>query len=266
MAANPIDHVLDTKHWELFESGNIGFTIPFGMTKYQVLMIVASGILLAIFIPLARRIQSGELPRGPFWNLFESILTFVRNEIAKPCLGEHDADRFVPFLWTMFLFVMVCNLLGMIPFLGSPTGSFMVTLGLALCSFVVIHGAPILRVGPVHYIQSYAPHIDAPFGLSYVLVPLIMVLEIFGQFIKAFVLAIRLFANMFAGHTVLTVFLMFIFMARDAAWYILAPVTVASVAAAISLSILELFVALLQAFIFTFLTALFLGSTLHPEH
>ena len=97
--------------------------------------------------------RNGDLPRGRCWNAFESLLTFVRNEIARPNIGEHDADKYVPFLWTLFLFILFCNLLGMLPFLGSPTASIWVTGGLALCSFVMLHGAAIAKMGRSHYFE-----------------------------------------------------------------------------------------------------------------
>jgi F-type H+-transporting ATPase subunit a len=263
--ASAFDHVVDQKTWHIFENLHIGFRLPFGLTKYIVLELIAAGAILAIFIPLARRVQSGEPLRGPFWNAFESLLTFIRDKVARPCVGEHDADRFVPFLWTLFLFILFCNLLGMFPFLGSPTAHICVTGALALCTFLVIHGSAIIRMGPVHYIQSLAPHMDLPFGLGYLLIPMIIGLELIGHVIKAVVLAVRLFANMFAGHTVLAFILMFIVMVKDSMGLFI-PITVASVVGVALLSLLELFVAFLQAYIFVFLAALFLGSVLHPQH
>jgi F-type H+-transporting ATPase subunit a len=267
MAADPFDHVLDTQDWHIFESLHVGFQLPFFITKFMVLELIAAGLILAIFLPLAKRAQTGEPPRGPLWNAFESLLTFIRDKVAKPCIGEHDADRFVPFLWTIFLFVLFCNLLGMFPFMGSPTANINVTGALALCSFAVIHGAPIVKMGPVGYVKSHIPHIHGvPFVLSIFLVPGIVAIEILGHFIKAFVLAVRLFANMLAGHTVLAVILLFIVMARDESLFLWAPITAGSVLGVTALSLLELFVAFLQAYIFVFLTSLFLGMTLHPAH
>src|SRR5205823_8822054 len=104
------------------------------------------------------------------------------------------------------------------------------------------------------------------FGMGYLLIPMIVGIEILGHFIKAFVLAVRLFANMLAGHTVLAVILLFIVMASQTSWYLFWPITIGSVLGVTALSLLELFVAFLQAFIFTFLTSLFLGMTLHPQH
>jgi F-type H+-transporting ATPase subunit a len=266
MAVNPFEHVMDSNHWEFFETFHWEIRLPFGLTKFMVLELIAAGLILAIFIPLARRARTGEPPRGAIWNAFESLLTFIREKVAKPCIGEHDADRFVPFLWTMFLFVLFCNLLGMFPFMGSPTASITVTGALALCAFLVIHGAPIAKMGFVGYLKSYIPHMDVPFGMGYVLIPGIAFIEIMGHFIKGFVLAVRLFANMVGGHTVLAVILLFIVMAKNQPLHIWGPITLASVLGVTALSLLELFVAFLQAFIFTFLTAIFLGMTLHPAH
>jgi F-type H+-transporting ATPase subunit a len=266
MAANPFEHVLDTSHWAFFEELGVGFHLPFGLTKYMVLELVAAVLIVAIFVPLARRARNGEPPRGLFQNAFESLLTFIRDKVARPNIGEHDADTFVPFLWTQFLFVLFCNLLGMFPYLGSPTASITVTGTLALCTALVIHGGAIAKMGLGHYLKSYVPHIEVPFGMGYALIPMIVVIEVIGVGIKMFVLAVRLFANMLAGHTVLAVILLFIVMAQNTNWYLFWPITFGSVLGVTALSLLELFVAFLQAFIFTFLSSLFLGMTLHPQH
>src|SRR5262249_16801704 len=136
------------------------------------------------------------------------------------------------------------------------------------------HGAAIVRVGPVRYIQSQWPHldIDLPFvgkAMALVISLLLFTLEIFGTVIKSGVLAIRLFANMFAGHMVLATLLLFIVTVGEAAHHFTAlwgTVTVASVLGVVALSLLELFVAFLQAYVFTFLTALFMGMSMYPQH
>jgi F-type H+-transporting ATPase subunit a len=257
--------MLDIKH--AFEHvGDTSLTprdMGVGITKFMILELLAAVLIAAIYIPLGRRAQDGSLPKGRFWNLFESLLTFVRDEIAKPNLGEHDADRFVPYLWTVFLFILTCNLLGMFPFLGSPTASIWVTGSLALCSFVLFHGAPIRTMGFMHYMKALWPHIDVPY-LGPLLSGAIFSIELLGTVIKSFVLAVRLFANMFAGHMVLSVIFLFIVASANSWLWVL--ITPASVVAIVALSLLELFVAFLQTYVFTFLTALFLGMLLHPEH
>jgi F-type H+-transporting ATPase subunit a len=270
MAINPFEHVIDQPHWALLE--NLGWTIHlplignFQITRFMILEVIAAVLVIAIYVPVARRAQSGEPPRGFFWNAFESILTFLRDKVAKPYIGEHDADRFVPLLWTMFLFILFCNLLGMVPSCASPTASLSVTGALAVVAFLTIHGTAVAQQGLGGYIKAHAPHVEGPFLMRVLLVGMIVGIELMGHFIKAFVLAVRLFANMFGGHTVLAVILLFIVMAKDAALFLFWPITIISVLGVTALSLLELFVAFLQAFIFVFLTALFLGSAMHPHH
>lgn len=323
MAHDPMDHVQDSNKFEFFTdlfNTEVVIKLPaigeFQITKFMILELIAAGLILLIYIPLARRVQMGSLPRGRWWNTFESLLTFVRNEIAKPNLdkedhhghhehgshGEHppleelvvphgghgdkhpeagtisQADKYVPFLWTLFLFILFCNLLGMIPFMGSPTADLSVTGALALCTFLLLHGAAIVKFGPVHYFQAHWPNIqiDVPVigGLmGLVFSALIFLLEMLGTVIKSGVLAVRLFANMFAGHMVLALILLFIVnvghanldagKGADPLWFL---VTGATILGVVALSLLELFVAFLQAYVFTFLAALFLGMQINPEH
>lgn len=263
--ADAFGHVTDHPFFDFFETISPRFfNVPLG-TKFMVLELIAALLVLAIYVPMANRAASGETPKGWWWNTFESILTFLRERVAKPTLG-HDADRFLPFLWTLFLFILFNNLLGILPFLGSPTASFAVTGALAVVAFVAIHTAAIAKQGLGQYIGHHFPHIDAPFGLGPIIGAMIFGIEIFGHFIKAFVLAVRLFANMFAGHLVLAFILSFIVMAKATAWYLFTPIAVGSVLMVTALSLLEIFVAFLQAFVFTYLTSLFMGMALHPAH
>ncbi len=266
LLADAFQHVVDSTFWHLFDTGHVGFNLPFGISKFVILELIAACLILFIYVRIANRAESGEPPKGFIWNTFESLLTFVRERIAKPTLGNHDADRHVPFLWTVFLFILFCNLLGLFPFLGSPTASFAVTGVLALFAFAVIHGGAIAKQGFGNYVAHHFPHIEAPPPLGFLIGASIGVIEVFGHLIKAFVLAVRLFANMFAGHLVLAFILSFIVMAKDTGWFLFWPISFASVLMVIALSLLELFVAFLQAYVFTFLTSLFLGMGLHPSH
>jgi F-type H+-transporting ATPase subunit a len=240
--------------------------LPFGLTKFMVLELVAAVLIVAIFVPLARRAENGDPPTGYWWNTFESLLTFIRERVAKAAIGEHDADRYVPFLWTVFLFILFCNLLGTIPFLGSPTASLAVTAVLAICAFIMIHGSAIARQGVSGYIAHHFPHIEAPYGMGPLISFGIGVIELFGHLIKAFVLAVRLFANLFAGHLVLAFILSFILMAENTNILLFGPISLGSVLMIVALSLLELFVAFLQAFVFTYLTAIFMSMGLHTSH
>jgi F-type H+-transporting ATPase subunit a len=272
-----MEEVLDNPEgeWDIFKTFGLVIHLPriwipgigyFQITKYMVVELIAALIIAALYIPLARRLRRGNPPEGWPDNFREVLLTFIRDEVAKPGIGEHDADKYVPFLWTLFLFILFNNVLGMIPFGASPTASIFVTGALAVCVFFAIHGAAIAKMGLGHYLQSIWPHIEVPFGLGYVLKPLIFVLDIVGITVRNGVLAVRLFANMFAGHMVSGTILLFILMTANASAGLWATVTVGSVLGIVTLSLLELFVAFLQAYIFVFLTALFMGMALHPEH
>jgi F-type H+-transporting ATPase subunit a len=286
---DPLGHVADSNHIEFFEGVRLNLPrredlpsflqpiFPEGITRFMVLELLAAVIILALFLPLARRIATGEPPRGRLWNFLEWVLTFVRDQIARPGIGEHDYKRFLPVLWTMFLFILFMNLLGMVPFLASPTASLAVTGVLALVSFIIIHVNGVqANHGIVGYLKTFVPPIDTNDPVMKYLGPPIKVmmffLEILSAFIRAIVLAVRLFANMLAGHTVLAIILMFIALIGHAAYdsavadKLFWPVTGASVLMCVALSLLELFVACLQAFVFVFLTAIFIGLAMHPQH
>jgi F-type H+-transporting ATPase subunit a len=236
--------------------------LHFHVTKFMFLEVVAAVLMILIFVPLARKISTGTAPRGRFWNFFETMIVFIRDEVGRPAIG-HGADRFLPYLWTMFFFILFCNLLGMLPWAGSPTGSLSVTAALAVLTFLTVIGSGMAKLGLARFWMSMVPPMDVPGPLKIVLIPFMFVIEFFGLLIKHFVLAVRLLANMFAGHLVLAVIVAFI--ADVAHLYIWYAVTPASIFGAVALSLLELFVAFLQAYIFVFLSALFVGMAVHPH-
>jgi F-type H+-transporting ATPase subunit a len=253
--------------------GGIHTTLPvidiFGyelqVTKFMVLELIAAALMLIIFVPLAWRMRKGAAPRGRIWNFLEAILVFIRNEVARPAIGEKDADRFLPFLWNVFFFVLLCNLLGMVPWMGSPTGSIMVTGTLAMCMFAMTTATGMREHGMVGFWKGLVPHMDVPGPMAIFLKPMLFVIEVLGLVIKHSVLAVRLMANMFAGHLVLAVIVSFIAAAAHT-WLILwIGITVGSLGGAVAISLLELFVAFLQAYIFTFLSALFIGMAIHQH-
>jgi F-type H+-transporting ATPase subunit a len=235
------------------------------ITKFMVLETLIALLLCLFFIVLAQRLKGGKSARGRWWNLLEVFLLFIRDDVARPCIGKHDGDRFVPFLWTMFLFVLCCNLMGMLPWMGSPTATLAATGALALTTFLVVVGAGMAKLGFLGFWKAQVPHMDLPGAMAVVLIPLIFVIEIMGLLIKHCVLAVRLLANMMAGHVVLAVMLAFIGASYAAGTAIWSGVTLASVLGATALSLLELFVAFLQAYVFTFLSALFIGAAVHPH-
>ena len=207
--------------------------------------------------------QRSDRPHGRFWNFIEAVLLFFRDQVARPAIGEHDAEKFVPLLWTIFLFVLGLNLMGMVPWVGAPTGAFAVTLGLALFTLLtgIVMGS--IKFGPVGYWLNQVPSMDLPWYIAIIIKPMIWVIEVAGMLIKHGVLGVRLLANMFAGHVVLLGLMGMAFSVEGAAshyWWLAAPISVIS---ATLFSLLELFVAFLQAYIFTFLSALFIGAAVH---
>jgi F-type H+-transporting ATPase subunit a len=248
------------------------FPETFYLTKFMILDVVVAVLVAWAYIWLARRIRDGKLPKGRGANLLESLLFFVRDDIVKPVMGKQDTTILLPFVWTVFLFVLFGNLLGMVPFLGSPTASIWTTGALALLSFFLFHAVAITRIGLLNYLSTmWVPVQLGPGWIGYVIGSPISILlfgiEMLGTAIKATVLAIRLFANIFAGHVVLATILTFAY----AASILTLPgigIDLVTVLGAVALSLLELLVAFLQAYIFAFLTTLFIGLPLihHAEH
>jgi len=263
--AELLEHVQDANAFHL--PFGLTWEIPklfgFQITKFMLIELAVALLMLVIFIPLGRRIAKGERPRGLLWNMFEALLVFIRDEIARPAIGRHDADRFLPFLWTMFFFVLIVNLFGLLPWTGSATGSLSVTSVLAVIVFGVVLTSGIRKYGFVKFWIGQVPHMDLPLPLAIVLKPMIFFIEGASLLIKHAILAVRLFANMFAGHLVLAVILGF--MAATAQWLIWYAVAPASVFGATALDLLELLVAFIQAYVFTFLSALFIGMAIHQH-
>ena len=273
MAADPaelLSHVKDSKAFHF--PGGLHWDIPqpfaplgFELTKFMVLEAVAAVLMVIIFVPLARRMAGGGPPRGRLWNMFEVVLLFLRDEVARPAIGSKEGDRFLPFIWTMFFFILFCNLLGLVPWAGSPTGALGCTGALALVTFATVVGSGMKEYGPVGFWTGQVPHMELPALMAVLIKPMIFVLEVIGLLIRHFILAVRLLANMFAGHLVLAVIVGFIAVTAHEHIAVWSGVAVASVLGAVALSLLELFVAFLQAYIFTFLSALFIGMAVHQH-
>jgi F-type H+-transporting ATPase subunit a len=248
--------------WAYQKNDFIG-PVTFQPTKFVVLELIGALIVAAVFIPYARRIKSGNRPVGRFWNVIDVMVCYIRDEVAMPGIGSSDAKRFLPFIWTIFFFVLTLNLLGMVPGLGAATGSISVTAALAISVFFVVMSTGIKKMGFAGFLKAQAPHLDINPVLKIILIPMIWGIEVFGLLIKHAVLAVRLFANMFAGHLVVGVFVAFI----GVTWHtpLIWGVGPAVIVATIAVSILELLVAFIQAYVFAFLTSLFIGAAIHPH-
>jgi len=257
------EHVNDANRIE-FPAGfelHLPRILGFQITKFMLLELAAAVLIVVIFVPLARRLARDGPPKGRFWNFFEALVLFIRDGIVRPGVGRSESGRFLPFVATMFLFILFCNLAGMFPWLGSPTATINVTGPLAIITFCVGAGAGMKKYGVLGFWAGLCPTMDVPIALRIVLTPMIIALEILGMLIRYSVLAIRLLANMFGGHLGLAVLLSFIAMtAGSVAWWLVAPTTIA---VAVAISMLELFIAVLQAYVFAFLAALFIGMAVH---
>jgi F-type H+-transporting ATPase subunit a len=269
---SPLDHVVDhytleLPYWRYPYALEVHLPpiAGFRVTRFMVTEVIAAVLVMLVVIPLARHAAKRPVTRGPFLNVFEAMVLFIRDQVARPAIGGHGADRFLPYLWTAFFFVLFNNLLGLIPGMASATGNINVTGVLALMTLATVIMAGMRELGAAGFWVGIVPHMDVPWLLKLFLWPLMFVIEVAGLLIRHVVLAVRLFANMLAGHVVLAVILGFIIMA----WEMPAPawgsITAMSVVGVVALSLLELFVAFLQAYIFTFLSALFIGSAVHPH-
>jgi F-type H+-transporting ATPase subunit a len=232
----------------------LGGKLDLTPSKHVVMMWIAAALLLALIIPAARR--RSVIPHG-FYNFFELLVQFVR-DIAVSNIGKRDADRFVPYLCAAFFFILFMNLLGLVPFMATATANVSVTVALALFTFFITQYAAVRAQG----VGGYLAHLTG--GVPKSLWPIWAVMipvEFMGLFTKPFALTVRLFANMVAGHFVILALLGLIF----AISVFVAPV---SVALALAIFMLELFVAFVQAYIFTMLSALFIGAGLvhHGGH
>jgi F-type H+-transporting ATPase subunit a len=235
----------------------------FAISRFMIIEVAIALILWVVFAWLGRQVERGERPRGRLWNLLEVFVVYIRDQVARPAIGSHDGDRFVPLLLTIFFFILGCNLAGMLPWVGAPTGSWGVTFGMACVTFGTVVVCGMQRFGFVGFFLNQIPHMDLPLPIAIVLKPMILAIELLGLLIKHAVLSIRLLANMVAGHIVLLAIMMMAFSAEGAAsdyWGVVAPI---SVIGSTLISCLELLVAFLQAYIFTFLSALFIGAAIH---
>ena len=235
----------------------------FAISKYMIIEVVVAIILVVLFSQLAARMREGGAPRGKVWNLLESFLVYLRDQVARPAIGGHDADRFLPLLWTSFFFILGCNLFGLLPWAGSPTASFATTLALAGIVLGTVFVGGTLQFGPIGFWKNQVPHMDLPLVMAIVLKPIIFVIEVVGMFIRHAILAVRLLANMVAGHLVILAIMGLIVAASAGSTGQWTLVTVIAVVGSTLFMVLELFVAFLQAYVFTFLSALFIGAAVH---
>ncbi len=256
--------VFHLPQWEPLHLG--GLTLDLSPTKHIVFMVIAALIVLAVFVPVARAMRGRYTDRAPkgFANAMEALILFFRDEVVRRNIG-HGADGYTPYILSLFFFILVMNLLGLVPFGSTPTGNLSVTGALAIVSFVVVEVSGMRQLGFSGYMKTifYAPPGMGKIGQGIMLIILTPV-EFLGKLTKPFALMIRLFANMTAGHTLVLSLLGMIFMFAHLAlgkWAIAG----ASLGMVWAFMLLEVFVAFLQAYIFAMLTAVFIGLIRHAH-
>lgn len=222
------------------------------ITKNVASLILSAIILVLVFFSVAKGYvkNKGKAPTG-IQSLFEPIITYVRDDIARPSIGDKHYERFLPYLLTLFFFIWFNNMMGLLPGSANVTGNIAVTMVLALITFFVTN---------FNGNKGYWKHLISPPGVPGFVLPLIIPVEIIGIFVKPLTLMIRLFANITAGHIILLSLIGLIFTFKN--YFIGGTVTVFVVA----MNLLEILVALLQAFIFTLLTAMYIGSAVEDAH
>lgn len=271
LASGPLTHVVQHDIWT---PGG------YALVTNQTVMMLAAALLLIIFLPRFVKQRAGTdtvgrlTPTG-WGNAIEGLCEALRTKVARPALGPYT-DQFMPYIWSAFFFVLTCNVLGLIPLMdwynaligaknyehygywvgGTPTGNIWVTAALACCTlFMILYNG--LRLHGMAFVKH---HFMGPPGLNV----FIALLELVGYAAKTFALCVRLFANMVAGHVMLAVIIGFVGAATSLGMAL--GISIPVILGCVALNFLELFVAFLQAFIFTFLSAMFIGQAVNMHH
>ncbi|MEA1997672.1 MAG: F0F1 ATP synthase subunit A [Gemmatimonadota bacterium] len=249
-----IEHVYD------YPVVHIGWH-PFGLewldlsiTKLTIMMWISAALIFILFRALAAS-QRKKQTSGRYINFLEPFVLYVRDEMVYPIMGDKFGRKYLPFFLTQFFFILFANLLGMIPGMATATGNLAVCATLACTTLFAILVMGMVEQGLFTFWKNLVPP-----GMPVWLIPLLFPIEVISIFIKCFALTIRLFANMTAGHIVILTFIGLIFIFHS---YLVA---VPSIGFALFIYVLELFVAFLQAFIFTTLSIIFINMAIHPEH
>ena len=273
-------HITDSKHIDFTLSQSLqewtceaelpiwpvtigGKTYDLGPSKHVVFLVLSALVVTILLVGAARshvrRSKEVVRPKG-FAAGLEAVILYLRNEIFLPVLGGHGGAKYVPFCLTLFFFILLCNLFGLVPWGSTPTGNVNVTGTLAVVTFIVVEIAGMRALGK-SYIGTivYWPHDDMPLAIKLPLSLIMTPVEIVGKFTKPFALTVRLFANMIAGHVVILALIGLVFMFGF-------KIAILPVLMALFIMLLEILVAFIQAFIFALLAAVFIGQIRAAHH
>jgi len=258
---------IELPRWEPIHIGPVALDLS--PTKHVVMLVFGSLLLTVIMLLTARAHRKvsaeGDAPKGAT-NAIEAMILYIRNEVILPNVGHHG-EGFVPYLMTAFFFILVLNLLGLVPYGSTATGNISVTATMAILTFLTVEIAGIRANGMGYLSTIFYWDTKQPLFMRVVLFLIMSPVELIGKFTKPFALAIRLFANMTAGHIVVLAFVGMIFTfsaVENLGVRVFAMGLPALMAVAIMM--LELLVAFLQAFIFTLLSAVFIGQIREAHH
>ncbi len=240
-------HILNGRSMDLFP-GVPPVKLPFGITVHQLMLFIAVSLVVILFALAAR--NKSVKPRG-VKSLAEVVILFVRDDIVYPVMGEETGDKWLSFFISLFTFLFTVNIIGLIPAFKTATGNINVTTAMAVIVFVLTFAVGFKELGVTGFFKNMYPEgVALPIGIF------VMILEIIGLFTKSIVF--RLFANMFAGHLAILSFLILIF--------VISPFfSIVSIPFAVFTYVLEVLVALLQAFVFTLLSCIFISMASTPE-
>ncbi len=225
----------------------------------QIFQVAAFLLVMVVFLGVPRYLRTGK--GDPLTKMAAGFAMWVRDDVVYPDMGKELGRKFLPYFLSLFFFVLFMNLMGLVPFAATPTASIFVTAALAITTFIAMLVCGMVVQGPIAFWKNLVPHVPI------VLWPLMFVVELVGLAVKPFALMIRLFANMSGGHMVVLSFMGLIFFMTQlwgvAGGWGAVPI---GVGFAVFIMIIEVFVAMLQAFIFTQLSVIFVNAAVHPEH
>lgn len=265
----PSNYYFDAEHhgkiYERMSDGTVVRPIDLSITKVVAQIWIVVAVLIAVFFYCARwyrtRDEKSDAPRG-FVGAMEMLVMYIYDDVIRPAVGERHCNKYAPYLLTVFFFILTTNLLGLIPvFPGGTnvTGNINVTLFLALCTMLAVN----LFGNKEYWKEIFWP--EVPLFLKAYPVPVMPVIEFFGVFTKPFALMIRLFANIMAGHAVILSFTCVIFLGWSMGQALGIGLNLFSAVMLLFMNCLELLVAFVQAYVFTMLSAVFIGLA-HKEH
>lgn len=249
---------------ETLHSGSTVVPLDFSITKNVTAVFVSIFIMLIVFLGMAKKYRKNgvKAPSG-LQNAMELLILYIRDDVVIPSIGKDKYEKYMPFLLSIFFFILLNNLMGLIPIFPAGvnvTGNITITCVLALFTFVTVS---------INGNKDYWKHIFNPPGIPLVLkhvIPLMPIIEFTGIFIKPFVLMVRLFANMAAGHIVALGFFSLIFIFSNMSIYAGYGISIVSVLFTVFMSFLELMVAFIQAYVFTMLSAIYIGMAIEEPH